>query len=114
MNTVTEESHSSEVWDEALALELLGKLLLVGLTFSDSDGTPKQQEQFWGRVVTADQQAGIQLLLKGGRSGESFYLPPDTRSIKRASPGDYRLRLTGEVVTDPDYTATFLVQKSDG
>jgi hypothetical protein len=109
-----DEADSNEPWNETLALDLPGKLLLVGLTFTDSRGTPKDQQQFWERVVTADRRDGIQLLLKGARSGETFFLPPDTRSINRASPGDYRLRSTGEVVTDPDYTVTFLVQKNDG
>ena len=103
-----------ELWNEALALELPGKLLLVGLTFTDRACTSEQQEQFWGRVVAVDQRAGTQLLLKGERASETFLLPPDMRSIEPASPGEYRLRSTGEVVVDPDYTVTFLIQKSEG
>lgn len=63
-----------ELWNEALALELPGKLLLVGLTFTDRACTSEQQEQFWGRVVAVGQRAGIQLLLKGGgRVKRSFF-----------------------------------------
>lgn len=111
---MTDDINAIELWNEALALELPGKLLLVGLTFTDRAGTPEQQEQFWGRVVTVDQKAGIQLLLKGSRAGETFLLPPDMRSIEPASTGEYRLLSTGEVVAEPDYTVTFLIQKSDG
>ncbi|GAB5895435.1 hypothetical protein [Mycolicibacterium mageritense] len=38
--------------------------------------------------------------------GETFTLPPAPESFSPAPPGEYRLRSTGEVVTDPDYLAT--------
>jgi hypothetical protein len=46
--------------------------------------------------------------------GEEFNLPPDTRAIEIASAGEYRLRTTGEVVMDPDFTAMFsITEQSD-
>lgn len=104
---------SKKVWDEVMAFDLPGKLLLVGLTFGGADGTPGRQEQFWGRVTTVDPKAGISLTLKGSRDGEMFTLPPDTRPIHAAPPGEYRLRSTAEVVVNPDYTVTFCVEEGD-
>jgi hypothetical protein len=38
------------------------------------------------------------------------WLPPDTRAFQKASPGEYRLKSTGEVVADPDYTAMWTLR----
>jgi len=51
------------------------------------------------------------LSLEGQRTGEEYNLPPDTRSFRRAGPGEYRLRSTGETVIDPDFTVTFSIRK---
>jgi hypothetical protein len=99
------------VWDETVAASVVGKVVLVGLTYLESDGRVIDQQQFFGTVVSADSREGILLSLKGQRAGERFNLPPDTRSIEIAPGGDYRLRQTGEVVTDPDYTAMFSISK---
>ena len=40
-------------------------------------------------------------------NGEIFTLPPDPRAYVPAPPGEYRLKATGEVVVDPDFTCTF-------
>jgi len=111
LHAVTDIDKPNELWDETVISDLPGKLLLVGLTFLDIEGNPSRQEQRWGRVVRVDQRAGIELMLQGTHEGETFSLPPDTRWIKPASPGDYRLRSTGEVVTNPDYTVSFTVQE---
>jgi hypothetical protein len=111
MNVVNDES--KKVWDEAMAFDLPGKLLLVGLTFGGANGTPGRQEQFWGRVTTVDRNAGISLTLKGSRDGEVFTLPPDTRSLHAAAPGEYSLRSTAEVVVNPDYTVTFYIEEGN-
>lgn len=101
------------VWDEAVAANVIGKVVLVGLTYLEADGSLTAQQQFFGTVVSADSRQGILLALKGRRAGERYNLPPDTRAIEIASAGEYRLRATGEVVTDPDYTFMFSVVKED-
>ncbi len=60
--------------------------------------------------MTVDHQCAA-LSLQGQRRDEQYNLPPDTRAIEIASPGEYRLRATGEVVVDPHYTAMFSIQK---
>ncbi|GLQ46046.1 hypothetical protein GCM10007862_10970 [Dyella lipolytica] len=107
---MADDIESKLVWDEVLASKLVGKLMLIGLTHSDAENKHTHQEQIFGRVVSTGRTSGIKLLLEGNRDGEVFDLPPDTRSIQEASPGEYRLRSTGEVVTDPDYTVTYLIQ----
>ncbi|HYK51710.1 MULTISPECIES: hypothetical protein [unclassified Dyella] len=110
---MSKDADQRGAWDEVMAHDLPGKLLLVGLTFTDIGGKPERQEQFWGRVTSVAQDAGITLALQGSRDGESFNLPPDMRSIESAPPGEYHLRSTGEVVTNPDYTITFFIQPGE-
>ncbi|MDR6859261.1 hypothetical protein [Variovorax guangxiensis] len=98
-------------WNAALASMLPGKLLLVGLTYLDADGTLIDKQQIFGRVLSATPRGGISLRLEGRRAGERYALPPDTRSFRKAKPGEYRLHATGEVVIDPDYTVTFSIRK---
>ena len=100
------------VWDDDLAQRLLGKVLLVGLTYMAVDGAVIEQQQFFGQAVSVDSCKGILVALSGIRSGEHFNLPPDTRAIETAAPGEYRLRATGDVVVDPDYTAIFSIIKA--
>lgn len=94
-------------WDEALAANLPGKLLLVGLTYFDSNGELIEEQQFCGEVVSASATSGILLNLQGKRRGEQYTLPPDMRSFRAASAGEYKLRSTGEVVVNPDFTVMF-------
>ena len=106
-----DDIESRPVWDENFASELIGKLVLVGLTHCNSDGSVDRQEQFFGIVQSAHKSAGVLLNLKGTRAGCRYNLPPDLRSYFKASPGNYRLRSTNEVVTDPDFTVTFSVHE---
>jgi hypothetical protein len=99
------------VWDETLAKGVVGKVVLVGLTYLEADGRLIEQQQFFGTVVSADSRKGILLSLKGQRAGEQYNLPPDTCAIEIASSGEYRLRGTREVVVDPDYTVMFSIAK---
>jgi len=100
-------------FDLVFAQELIGKYILVGITIEDRRGEFKRQEQFHGVVVSVDPSAGISLALKGKRDGENKWLPPATDIFVSASKGTYRLRSTGESVTDPDFTAQWLVVQPD-
>ncbi len=85
--------------------ELVGKVMLVGLTYLDKDGECAEQKQVWGTVDRVEED-GIYLSLS---TGEDFWTPPDLSAITRAKRGEYKLHSTGEVVVDPDFTATWSV-----
>jgi hypothetical protein len=109
MSNDIEDEHP---WNAALASTLPGQLVLVGLAYFEVDAEePFEQQQLFGRVVSADEGRGIRLALEGRRAGEEFILPPDTRSFHQPGPGEYRLRTTGEVVINPDFTVTFSIRK---
>ena len=84
------------VWNPLLAVQIIGKRILVG-------GAGPGSGRLYGVAIRADQRGGIALRLGGARAGEEIVLPPDTRPFRRAAPGAYRLCGSGEVVTDPDY-----------
>jgi hypothetical protein len=86
-------------------------VLLVGITYVGVDGCVIAQQQFFGEAVSVHPREGILLSLRGQRLGEQYNLPPDTRAVKAAARGEYRLCTTGEVVADPDYTVTFSLTK---
>ncbi|MBW3618011.1 MAG: hypothetical protein KY446_09735 [Proteobacteria bacterium] len=88
-----------------MAEKLSGSTVLVGMTTNGPAG--EQLEQFFGTVMIVDANEGITLRLEGARAGDVFTLPPDLRAFFPAKPGSYRLRQTGEVVLDPDYTTTW-------
>jgi hypothetical protein len=106
---VSDKIDDRVVWDELLAQRVIGKTIVVGLTYLSVDGAVIEQRQLFGKVVSVDARKGILIAIGGARSGEQFNLPPDTRAIDVAAPGEYRLRASGEVVTDPDYTAQFSI-----
>jgi hypothetical protein len=82
-----------------------GKRLLVGITYKDHKGELIRQEQFHGLILEAG-EGGI--VIERNDTGEQISLPPE---LKEAPPGNYRLRSTGEVVVDPDYLATWLIEE---
>jgi hypothetical protein len=86
--------------------------VLVGLTYLDVDGQIASQHEVHGRVKSALRTSAIVLDRTGQADSGEFRLPPDTSVFGPAAPGEYRLRSTGEVVTNPDAVATWTVSKS--
>jgi hypothetical protein len=94
-------------FDEEKAQRLVGKHVLIGITVVEDTGRLVEQRQIHGDVVRASRR-GILVRL---RDGEEYELPPDPSQFHEAPPGEYRLRSTGEVVVDPEYTTTWTVTR---
>ena len=89
--------------------ELIGKVLLVGITYYTHDNEYIEQKQFYGTVTEANET-----IIRVAQMDETeFTLPPDLSSTKRARKGEYTLRSTGEIVVDPDYLATWNLTKAE-
>ena len=99
-----EEEYNKEVTFD----DLPGKVLLVGITYYTHENKLIEQKQFYGTVTEANEKI-VRMILK---DGSEFTLPPDLRSTKRARPGEYTLRSTGEVVVNPDFLATWNLTKA--
>jgi hypothetical protein len=100
-------------WDEDRARGLIGKIVLLGLTFATADGEVVEQIQRHGVIEQADPDEGIGVRLVGPGQvwdGEVYVLPPDLRRFSEATPGSYRLRSTGETIVDPDFTSTWEIR----
>lgn len=87
--------------------DLLGKVVLVGLTYYTHDNVFIEQRQYWGTVIKSNDKT---ICIKQ-KNGELFELPPDLSSTKPAPPGEYRLRSTGETVINPDFLSTWNVNR---
>ena len=88
------------------ARSILGKTVLVGVAHRTMDDEVASLEQFHGKVERVSRDEGLVLRLPTG--GERI-IPPDLSRLAVASPGNYRLKATGEVVVDPDFTAVWTV-----
>lgn len=86
------------------AEDLLGKLVLVGLTKLDRAENVISQEQLHGVVTAVDSTIHLRL-----PDGTDYTLPPDPAAFSPAVPGEYRLPNTGYVVVNPDFTATWTI-----
>jgi hypothetical protein len=98
-------------WDAERAAWLVGKQVLVAITHLNPDGkTVANKEQFHAMVMSAIEGHGITMVsLSGPNEGKTFTLPPITKPFLDAKPGAYRLKSTGEVVTDPAATVAWTI-----
>lgn len=97
--------------NEKKVASLIGKHILVGVTFLDSDGDVSEQQQVHGSIRCIDPVDGMVIAIHG--SDKTLVLPPDLSSVRAAPPGEYRLRSTGEVVVDPDFLCTWIWREAD-
>ena len=97
-------------FDDRAASMVIGKHVLVGVTYLSPADEVFGHEQFHGTIVRASND-GIVVQLAG--SEEERWLPPDLSRLESAAPGEYRLRSTGEVVVDPDFLSTWHVYPPD-
>lgn len=105
-----DDASQGPAWDAALAAALVGKYVIAGFIYLASDGaTVRERVQVHGIITDVAASTGFVLSLKGERDGETMTLPPNTRAFVPASPGRYRLKGTGEVVYDPDYTSLWTI-----
>lgn len=95
---------------EAEAADLVGKYMLIGITYLDDKGVELHRAQMHG-VVSAASTSGVEVALRGARDGGSFSLPPDPRFYSVAKPGKYTLRSTGEVIEDPQVLCTAVLTR---
>ena len=106
MGSMDSDDRAARPNDDAPAHALLGKQVLISLSFCNTDGTPVRQVQLHGTIrrVTSD---AIDVHLAG--SSEVFTLPPDVDAFAVAAPGEYRLSATGAVVVKPDLLTTWTI-----
>ncbi len=86
---------------------MIGKHLLIGLTIHDHLDEVVGRVQIHGTIVRVNQQEGVVVRLHP--SGVEYMMPAILAAYQKAPPGEYHLQDTGEVVTNPDLMATWIV-----
>ncbi len=84
--------------------QMIGKTLLVGITYLDSDGLVTERVQFAGVVIAVDPPVTIE---RG--SSKPFTLQPALDAFFIGVPGEYRLRDSDGIVVDPNFVTTWAV-----
>lgn len=102
---------TEQPFDTVLAATIVGKTILVGLTYLAQDGKLLSRQQLHGKIKSAS-PAGILIELAGASAGETLNMPPALEVIRKADPGIYSLKETGEQVENPDYICTWTITKS--
>jgi hypothetical protein len=106
--TESTSEHWEPYFDEEEVKAIIGKHLLVGVTHRNHNDEVTSLEQFHGEIIRASREEGIILRLSG--SDNERWVPPDLSRIEPATPGNYRLKDSGEVVVDPDLLSTWTVE----
>ncbi len=101
---MTDDIDQDAHWDAAFAETLIGKTLLMNLTFLDDDGDVQDRQQFFGVVIDATEAEGIVLDLMGAHDGDTYRLPPQTSAITPAEPD--AISLEGD---KPDFVANWII-----
>jgi len=94
---------------DAEANDLVGKSILIGVTYISAEGEELQRAQMHG-VVSSATSRGVEVALRGAREGSTFSLPPDPRFFTVGKVGKYTLRSTGEVVVNPQILCTAVIK----
>jgi hypothetical protein len=103
----------SPEWDQDVADSMVGTYRFVGMTYLAADGeSVTSQVQYHGRLVKEDRQAGFEIECEGVCAGKTVILPPLLENIFPAGAGRYELQSTGEIVTDPDLTASWTITQT--
>jgi hypothetical protein len=79
---------------------LQDRILVVGLTFVDPQGNLLDQFQTAGRVEGFEADGTVMLRQLDGRI---FRIPSEAAAFRRAEPGSFRIRHSGQVVENPDF-----------
>lgn len=93
-------------WNEQRAKTMLGKRVLIGVTKVLPEG--RDTRQMFG-TIAAVSACGVEVELEGADAGQTYRLPADLTAFQPASPGDYLLRATGEILADPDFVGVWTI-----
>lgn len=88
---------------EVFGDQFIGRNLLLGITYVTQSGSLQHQEQVVGTIMVVDFDEGI--VVSCDPDGRQLVLPGDPSWLEKAPRAEFRLRSTGQVVTNPDYIA---------
>ncbi len=80
------------------------------LTYLDETGAVSQKVQLHG-IITRVNEAIIAIDFQD--TGEEFTLPADLKALTVAPEGEYRLKPSGAVISNPDYLVVYTIGKPE-
>lgn len=96
-------------WNQEDAEKLIGKYILIGITYVDSNNNVTKRKQLHGIIKRISKKKGILVSLKGVNKGQNYNLPPDYSNFHKASTGSYHLRSTNENIENLDLTTIWTI-----
>jgi len=90
--------------------ELIGKHLLIGLTYVNGNDEVVEQVQAHGNIVAINENT---IVVLREDTGNEFSIPYDEDAFLPADPGEYSLRGSGEIVVNPDFISTWTIHSED-
>lgn len=96
--------------DKKKAAEMVGKVVLVGVTYRNAKGEISETREYFGVVDRINADEGLVIIR--GDTEEEMSLPPMLEHYQKAKPGTYNLKSCDYAVEDPDYLATWVVNLS--
>jgi hypothetical protein len=102
---VTDQQQQYTV-DDDQARSVLGKRILVRLTYAHASGHVDSVEEFWGVIERVNLNEGLVLRMP---SSEERSLPPDLANLEAAPAGEYPLQGSSEIISNPDFLAAWTV-----
>lgn len=91
--------------DQEKAAAMVGKHLLVGISHMNTDDSIHAVEQFHGPILRINNEEGLVFMRMD--NGKEMSLPPDLDAYEPAEKGEYALKSTGEVISNPDLIAAW-------
>ena len=88
--------------------DLIGKHVLVGIIFLGEYDRTVEYFQTHGLIKNIDDHLGV-IIEKADGSG-TYTIPPWPLRFIPARPGNYRLRVNGTVVANPDYLSNWTIE----
>ncbi|MBU1094823.1 MAG: hypothetical protein KKH01_10235 [Firmicutes bacterium] len=87
---------------------IIGKMLLVGITRKNNEGKFIAYEQHHGKICYADEHKGITIR---NPQGKEFTIPPQLSNIHVAEPGIYEEETTGIIIENPDFISSWIINE---
>lgn len=86
---------------------IIGKSVIVGLTFADESNEVIEKKDFAGQVIEISEEKGI--VVCNHDSKEAIGLPLNFKAFKPAQKGYYTLNISGLKIKDPDLTCEMTI-----
>lgn len=97
-------------FNQEKADKMAGKTIIAALTVYDLETCVVDEIQVKGAITSVSEADGVVVLLAGEQ--DELVLSPDLDNFIEAPPAEYRFQSTGEVVVNPDYMITCMVQSN--